>query len=139
MLTDKEIVDAIERNKIIIEPYHEERLGPVSYDLKTVFDRIPWDGNIARLVSEEKITLSRDIVGLVSLRSRAVVKEQIFASFSSLVDPGYSGKLTFLVYSPMDYAFNWEELFQIMFFKIGKVGTAYNERVSSTAMGRDGF
>jgi len=144
VLVDKYIKGLIYTAKLakakpLIDPFDPEKLGPVSYDLTTEFDQIPWDGNMARLVSVETITLPRNITAIVGLRSRAVIKEEVFASFSFLVDPGFSGKLTFLVYSPANYAFNWEDLFQIIFIKIKEPEVAYNERKTSKGMGRSGF
>mgnify|MGYP001047061361 CR=1 FL=1 len=138
MLSDLEIKRLLLTGGLKIEPFDSRRLGPVSYDILTELQ--DWDKNMARLRSVETFTLPRNILGICSLRSRATHMEETFASFSNLIDPGYSGKLIFLVYSPADYAFNYTDLFQIMFMVVdGKVGVAYNERKSSTAMNRNGF
>jgi len=65
----------------------------------------------------------------------------MFSSYSPLVDPGYTGHVIFLVYNPARprYPGHMKNLFQLMFFKIGKVDVAYDERKISSAMGRQGF
>jgi len=121
----------------LICPFQRKNLGPVSYDIETTIQ--DWKHDIARLVSMEHFILPRNVAGIVGLRSRAVIQDEVYASFSPLVDPGFSGKLTFIVYH-LNETFNYKDIFQMMFFKVdGEVGTAYNERKSSTAMGRTGF
>lgn len=137
MLTDKEIKQLIKFKRLRIEPFDPKRLGPVSYDL-TTFRKGEYRG-VLRLVSEERITLARNIAGWVSLRSNTT-KRNIFASFSSLVDPGYSGHLIFLVFDPTNrFVGNLINIFQIVFFKVGEVEVAYDEREKSTAMDRKDF
>jgi len=100
MLSDLEIKRLLLTGGLKIEPFDSRRLGPVSYDILTELQ--DWDKNMARLRSVETFTLPRNILGICSLRSRATHMEEIFASFSNLIDPGYSGKLIFLVYSPTE-------------------------------------
>ena len=138
MLSDKEIEVLLLQEKIIINPYVLGHLGSVSYDLTTIQES--QNRGVRRLVTVETITLSKDIVGLVCPRSRIALRGLFFSS-SSLVDPGYSGKLIFLVWCPeepnKEYPIN--DLFQIMFFKVGEVNVAYNEKPTATAMDRPGF
>jgi deoxycytidine triphosphate deaminase len=138
MLTDNEIKQLIAEKKLDIEPYDPDRLGPVSYDLTThAFGSI---NDVRQLTTAEVITMPRDLVGILTPRSRLAVRG-LFASFSLLVDPGFKGHLIFLVFRPgqLTEDYNVSDLFQIMFMKIGSVGTSYDERPSSTAMGRNGF
>jgi len=136
MLTDKEILEAIKFERIKIDPFDLERLGPVSYDITTkIVKRV---GNISKLVSVEKFELSRNMVGLIVPRSR-IAKLGLFTSYGPLIDPGYRGKLIFLVLTQDSYRRKLSDLFQIIFFKVGEVMEAYNERKKSTAMDREGF
>jgi len=132
-------MDAIERNKITIEPFDIKKLGPVSYDLTTRLERD--DEEVIDLVTEETITLSRDIAGIVCFRSNATKRSSPpIAVFSQLVDPGYSGKLIFRIVKLKYPLGDLTSLFQIMFVKVdGKVAVPYNKRKSSTAMNRVGF
>lgn len=147
LLSDKQIKELIWKSvqgpeanldQSLIEPFDEKKLGPVSYDLTTIQES--QTRGIRRLVTKETLHLPRDIVGFVVPRSR-IAKRGLFFSSSLLVDPGYQGKLIFLVYCPeeLNRDVPISDLFQIMFFKIGKVEVAYDERESSTAMGREGF
>ena len=143
MLSDTEIKKLIRYCNIIgkplIEPYSEEKLGPCSYDLRTRL--IKEDEESLYLVTEETINMPREYLGIVCLRSNASKRiSPIIASYSQLVDPGYSGKLIFRIVKLKYPIGNLEDLFQILFLRIyGDVGVAYNERSKSTAMGRQGF
>lgn len=148
MLSDKEIEARIKSlcqdsngsfdSGMLITPFDKKRLGPVSYDLTT--EVVDQKRGVKRLVTKETINMPRDLAGIVSARSRLEMRG-LFAAFSFLVDPGYEGKLTFLVWRPEEPNKDYDasDLFQIMFFKVGEVEQAYNERPSSTAMGRKGF
>jgi len=139
LLTDSEIVEYLADQRLIIEPFKRERLGPVSYDITTRPEGVGRNG-VWRLVSIETITMPRDLVGMLAPRSKTS-KQGIFSSYSPLVDPGYRGHVIFLVYNPAlpSYPGHLKNLFQLMFFRIGKVNVAYNERKTSTAMDREGF
>jgi len=137
LLSDKQILDLIASGDIMIEPFEKERLGPVSYDLTTESES-QFRG-VHKLVSKETIKLSNKIVGLVCMRSRSTIAGWA-ASYSQLVDPGYCGKLIFLAWQPVPTPYlEVDKMFQIMFFKVGEVEQAYNERELSTAMNRKGW
>jgi dUTPase len=148
MLSDKDILERMKEsimNKdtgeiagLSISPYYPQKLGSVSYDLTTREEY--QNRGVKRLVTEEVINMPRDLVGIVSARSRLELRG-LFAAFSFLVDPGFRGKLTFLVWCPEEPNKNYDisDLFQIMFFKVGEVNVAYNEKPTATAMDRSGF
>lgn len=137
MLSDKQILDLIASGDIMIEPFDAKRLGPVSYDLTTESES-QFRGT-HKLVSKETIKLSNKVAGLVCMRSRSTIAGWA-ASYSQLVDPGYCGKLIFLAWQPVPTPYSEvDKMFQIMFFKVGDVGKAYDERESSTAMNRKGW
>ena len=141
MLTDKEIKGLMEEKKIQLNPFYERCLGPVSYDVGTRIEEVA-DLGVYRLVSHEEVKLSKDIAGIIGERSR-IANYSLFASFSPLIDPGFKGHLIFLVQDPFYQLRNVQEelgaLFQIMFFRVGEVNVAYNEREKSTAMHRENF
>jgi deoxycytidine triphosphate deaminase len=123
----------------LICPFQRKRLGPVSYDITTRLEKE--DEESLYLVSEEIFTMPREYFGLVLIRSNASKRTSpILASYSQLVDPGYSGKLIFRVLKLKYPIGNLVDLFQIMFFKVcGKVEIDYSQRKTSTAVGRNGF
>jgi len=148
MLSDKEILKRLKESScnldqtiisgLAISPFDPKRLGSASYDLTT---RVEFQNRgVKRLVTEEEINMPRDLAGLVVARSRIALRG-LFASFGPLVDPGYRGKLIFLVWCPEEPNKTYDEsdLFQIMFFKVGEVNVAYNEKQTATAMDRPGF
>jgi len=139
LLSDKEVLEAIKWNKIVIEPFNRERLGPCSYDITTRI--VKEDEESLYLVSEETITIGKDIVGIGILRSNASKRvSPVIASYSQLIDPGYSGKLIFRILKLKFPIGDIANLFQIVFFRLrNKVEVGYNERSKSTAMGRQGF
>jgi deoxycytidine triphosphate deaminase len=138
MLSDKQIKDLISQKEIKITPFDKKNLGPVSYDLSTVSEYI--SRGVRRLVTRETIQLSKAVAGIICLRSRGALRG-LFWSGSQLVDPGYKGKLLFLVYDPVNPNKDYDssDLFQIMFFRVGAVEVPYDERPASTAMNREGF
>jgi len=139
ILNDLELRRKLKSGEIKIQPFEETRIGPMSYDLTTITDSIISETKI-RLKTLEEIGLARNICGLVFFRSRAA-KRSILCTFGPLIDPGFSGHLIFYV----DLGFGVIEekdlrsLFQVIFIEINPVGTAYNERKTSTAMERSGF
>ena len=87
--------------------------------------------------------MPRTHYGIMAPRSRVALK-CIDVLFGTLVDPGFMGSLLFLV-NPFDGPLtknqdrSYSDLFQLMIGKVqGKVGTAYDERETSTAMNRRG-
>ena len=137
MLSDKQILDLIASGDIMIEPFEKERLGPVSYDLTT--ESNSQFRGVRKLASKETIKLSNKVAGLICMRSRSTIAGWV-ASYSQLVDPGYCGRLIFLAWQLVSTPYlEVDKMFQIMFFKVGEVEQAYNERESSTAMNRKGW
>ena len=138
MLSDFEITKLIADKQLIIEPFDMKRLGPVSYDLKTVQESS--SRGVKKLVTVETIQMPYDVAGVVMARSR-VANREVFTSFGPLVDPGYKGKLIFLVWKPgnPNEDYNVSDLFQIVFFRIKTPAVTYDQRPESTAMLRSGF
>ncbi len=118
-LTNQDILKFLEEGKIKIEPFDENALGPASYDLalsnrwwffkkevkaidpsKTswveVMDEVVKDeielkpGEMCLGITEEKITLSNDIVGRLEGRSRYARLGIAVHITSALIQPGVS-------------------------------------------------
>lgn len=133
MLSDKEILMELSTGSIKIRPFEFNRLGPVSYDLEIGSICTPrgecknevllLPGEFIGVTSKETITLVSDkrISGLFSMRS-GPTREGLFGSFSSLLDPGYSGKLNLVLTSvkPIKIKIG-DSITQVMFFKTGEV------------------
>jgi len=146
MLSDKKILE-LQKQFNIIEPFDREKLGPVSYDLTTEVEytiRTDYSkSSIYKLVTKETITMPREYLGILSPRSRVAMKD-LFTSSSMLVDPGFKGKLTFLVLDILKRRGavipKMDNLFQMMMVRVeGEVQVPYDKRKTSTAMNRRGF
>jgi len=142
MLSDRFIRNAIINGNINIEPFDESKLGPVSYDLtvgqlyipiveiseleiktKWVKQRMPYEAPYGRIVgfkTLEKITIKEGtcMAGIVSMRSGAT-RAGLFGTYSCLVDPGFSGRITVTMIPFLDpYTFTKESsVSQIMFYE----------------------
>lgn len=134
ILSDSDIIEEIEKKGLIIEPFRKKNLGPCSYDLTIGEIYSKWGkcprglelipGVVVGVTTKEKIIIPSEscIAGIVSLRS-GPTRKGLFASFSNLVDPGYSGQLTFTLQTtikPIRIDIG-SSLFQILFFRTGKI------------------
>lgn len=146
MLSDRAIKNAIINGSINIEPFDENKLGPVSYDLtvgqlyvpaidfKTVDlrthwikQKLPYTAPPRRIVgfkTLEKITIKKGtrIAGIESMRSGAT-RVGLFGTYSCLVDPGFSGRITVTIIPFLDpYTFTKESsISQIMFYETSPI------------------
>jgi deoxycytidine triphosphate deaminase len=143
MLSDIEIKKLIRYcnmiNRPLINPYDEKRLGPMSYDLVT--EVVEDTDNLVKLVTKEYIIMPREYYGILMPRSRIAFKG-LDVIYGTLVDPGFEGNLVIIGRFIIPHAihYGYDNLFQLLIGKVdGKVGIAYNERKTSTAMNRKGF
>src|SRR2546428_13642603 len=120
ILSDKEITSAIKSGELTIFP-SGFRVNPAGVDLRV-------DRNIRLkpkkhllVASIESVELSDRIVGFLHLRS-SLAREGLFASLA-LVDPGFRGKLTVILYNSGDSAVNLakgERFIQLSLLRLGK-------------------
>jgi len=132
ILSDRLIRAAIINEQIKIEPFNEENLRPVSYDL-TVGNIFEFMGEVPMMKDPEtwlephtlygietmETIGVKDLTGFISIRSWAA-RQGIFASYSHLVDPGYLGKLTFTILPKLTRVLckkNVTSMFQILFLE----------------------
>jgi deoxycytidine triphosphate deaminase len=104
-LSDKDIVEAIERKELAIEPFNNEQMTPNGYDLKVVpvdpnelegarlenGQLILAPGGFVKLKTEETVSLANDYIGFMWLRSK-YSRNGLFAS-TAVIDSGFRGKL----------------------------------------------
>jgi len=133
ILSDRQIRIAIRNGLMNIYPFDIKKLGPVSYDLtvgelfiyrdgkwvKQDFPFICSKGQVIGTKTLETVSIfeGTEIVGIESLRSGAT-REGLFGSYSCLIDPGFSGRLT-VTLCPMlkEYKFTKGcSVSQILFF-----------------------
>jgi dCTP deaminase len=109
ILVDKDIIDALKRNYLQIDPFDETALEPATYDLSlgsmavvtTSSEPIDLadDGLLkippyaaAFVQTEEILTLSARIVGRLGARSN-LLQNGIIASTGPQIDPGFTGRI----------------------------------------------
>lgn len=126
-LSDKDILEAIEKGEIKIEPFNKENIQPGSVDLTLGKDFLILDeyhekggiikfdeepiylkregtlilpaGQFALGTTREFITLAPNIVASVQGRS-SVGRRGLFIQNAGWVDPGFEGNLTLELYNP---------------------------------------
>jgi dCTP deaminase len=115
LLSDVEIRDAMKKKKIIIDPFNESSLQPASYDLRAgkralvsgMENEIDLEskrsftlkaGDFALMTTLEKITLSKEVVGHIGMKSYYVRKGLILLA-GLQIDPGWDGYLVLGMYN----------------------------------------
>lgn len=112
VLGNKEIcsIRRMEPSSLGIEPFHEEQVGPASYDLRLGDDFIGpggraqtpkvWiaPGQFLLASTQEVITIGCGLCGFVQGRSTWARKGLIVES-AGFVDPGFSGQITLELYN----------------------------------------
>ena len=132
VLSDQEIIDALQKKEIIIDPYDKESLQPASYDLKVGpqafsdgklvdlsskrFIKIQ-RGDFAVLTTTERIRCGLTITGKFGLRSYFARRGLILLP-GIQIDPGYEGTLTAFVFNlgPEAIVIQYQETFATVEF-----------------------
>ena len=144
MLSDGEILEAIKRGNIIIDPFDENQLTPNGYDLSV--DKIEVDNKelIAnnkekffipaktdfRVLTRETIRCPLDISAQLWLKSK-FARNGIQATFG-MVEASFNGTLTFGMFNSSNKFFEipkGQTICQIIFIRLGtKAILSYGER-----------
>jgi dCTP deaminase len=115
LLSDVEIRDAMKKKRIIIDPFNEPNLQPASYDLRVgkralvsgMENEIDLEskrsftlkaGDFALMTTLERITLSKEVVGHIGMKSYYVRKGVILLA-GLQIDPGWDGYLVLGMYN----------------------------------------
>jgi dCTP deaminase len=110
ILSDRDIIDGIIKNKLSIEPFHETQLTPNGYDL-TISEIYMEDGEIRIKTGDAKvppqtwfavstleyIKLSGELTAQLWLRT-SHARKGIIATFGK-IDSGFEGTLTFSAFN----------------------------------------
>ena len=117
LLTDTDIAALMKSGEIKIEPFEEECLTPVGYDLRVGDHAVSWRKRCDISVKEERqITIDPGDTVLLSVRERIQTSKKIagtihskvslvsrgFSHVSTTVDPGWKGELTVLISNVRD-------------------------------------
>jgi len=96
-LSDSEILEAIEKGLVKIEPFRREALNPAGYDLSAERG-VEVPPMAFRLVAtRERVELSLGHLGILQIRS-SFARDGLIAS-TALVDPGFKGQLTIMLFN----------------------------------------
>ena len=97
VLSDADIQGRISEGSLILDPFEVGCLNGGGYDLRLGSDvHIP-PGRSALVATLERVELGVDLVGTLHIRS-SLARNGIIASLA-LVDPGFRGQLTIMLYN----------------------------------------
>jgi len=123
-LSDSEILEAIEKGLVRIEPFREEALNPAGYDLSAERE-VEVPPMAFRLVAtRERVELGLGYLGILQIRS-SFARDGLIAS-TALVDPGFRGQLTIMMFNasqePIRIA-EGEGFVQMALFRLGRAAS----------------
>jgi dCTP deaminase len=118
MLSDKGIRDGMSNNEIVVEPFEENCLTPVGYDLRIGLKAFSWKkhqkidinsknpleieaGDTVIIETLESITLSKKISGTLHAMATHSLRRGL-SQISTTVDPGWTGKLLISIHNYRD-------------------------------------
>jgi len=122
VLSDKEILQHKERGEIKITPFERTCLNPAGYDLRSAIELTINPGQSMLVASLEKVQLGLSVMAYLYLRS-SLTREGVVGGFA-VVDPGFSGHLTFNFHNLGENVIRVEKgepIVQIVFHKLGSV------------------
>lgn len=98
-LSDKNILEEIEKGNLSISPFNKEHLTPNGYDLEIEIDDIPScidsymieSNKMFKIKTKEEVHLGSNIIAFMYLRSR-YTRQGLIGLFA-VVDAGFNGKL----------------------------------------------
>jgi dCTP deaminase len=111
ILSDVEIQERIDNHSLQITPFEPSCLNGAGYDLRLA-EELTIEPNQYRLVATlERVELEDNLVGTLHIRS-SLARWGIIASVA-LVDPGFRGQLTILLYNvgSRKLKMQWKERF----------------------------
>ncbi len=134
MLSDKEILVALQKRTLSIIPFCKERLTPAGYDFAS-FSAIDLNPRSHKLIATlESVELSVQILATIHLKS-SFAREGVIGSFA-VIDPGYKGKLTLSLYNTGTSVIHIKEnepIVQIVFHRTGEPSSQpYNGKYQNT-------
>lgn len=144
VLRREDILEYINNNRILIEPFIEKNLEPASYDLELGSilkagtgminlndgdDFVLQSNEWASVSSKEIIQIPNDLCATYGIRSN-ITRRGLVHFGGPQIDPGYKGRLFVSVYNPTLEPINLrvgQEFFTIIFHKLtGEVSVPYS-------------
>ena len=97
MLSDVDIQRCISEGSLVLDPFEAGCLNGSGYDLRVGADTHILPGRSTLAATLERVELGEDMVGTLHIRS-SLARAGIIASLA-LVDPGFRGQLTIMLYN----------------------------------------
>ena len=97
VLSDVDIEARIKDRTLILDPFEADCLNGGGYDLRMDLDTTIQPGQRKLVATLERVELSADLVGTLHIRS-SMARAGIIGSLA-LVDPGFRGQLTILLFN----------------------------------------
>ncbi|MDD3977598.1 MAG: dCTP deaminase [Methanomicrobium sp.] len=130
MILSREIIlERIEKDEIVLDPYSQDSQQPASYDLRSGGDYLLKKGEVTLVHSMEKIELPSDISATLMCRSSFGRRGILIGG--GYVDPGFRGNLTLCLVNmgPEDYLLKeGERCVQVIMHEVKGGNTLYNGR-----------
>lgn len=120
VLSDKEILEHLNRRAIWITPFEASRLTPAGYDLRSSLEVVIEPKQYKLTATLETIEMGLNIMASLHIRSY-LAREGIIGSFA-VVDPGFRGQLTLNLHNAGTKKITIRKegpIVQIVFHKLG--------------------
>jgi dCTP deaminase len=104
VLSDVEIEECLKDGQLAITPFDQSCLNGAGYDLRVSEDTAILPGHNQLVATLERVELSENLVGTLHIRS-TLARAGVIASLA-LVDPGYRGQLTILLFNSGEKPFS---------------------------------
>jgi dCTP deaminase len=124
VLSDKEILEHLERGEIVITPFEPTCLSPAGYDLRSASKLTIKPKRYELTATLERVELALNVIASLHIRS-SLAREGVIGSFAA-VDPGFRGQLTLNLHNDGENAVvigEREPIVQIVFHKLGHRAT----------------
>jgi dCTP deaminase len=106
VLSDVEIEECIKDGSLVIAPFDQSCLNGAGYDLRLSEGTVIQPGHNTLVATLERVELGESLVGTLHIRS-TLARAGIIASLA-LVDPGFRGQLTILLFNAGQKSFSME-------------------------------
>jgi dCTP deaminase len=103
VLSDVEIEECINDGSLVIAPFDPSCLNGAGYDLRVGEEAVILPGQNKLVATLERVELGDGLVGTLHIRS-TLARAGVIASLA-LVDPGYRGQLTILLFNSGEKSF----------------------------------
>jgi dCTP deaminase len=120
VLSDVEVEGCIKDGSLVITPFERSCLNGAGYDLRVSEDTVILPGQNKLVATLERVELDDSLVGTLHIRS-TLARAGVIASLA-LVDPGYRGQLTILLFNSGQRSFGMvrnDRFLQITIHRLG--------------------